>query len=66
MVASQSLSASVGVTIGPTLVLMGALASDQVGQESTILKKLIPIVLLIALTMGIVNYVLSEVLKYGV
>ena len=66
MVASQSLSASVGVTIGPTLVLMGALASDQVGQESTILKKLIPIVLLIALTMGIVNYVLSEVLRYGV
>jgi len=56
----------VGVAISPTLILMGALASDQVGQESTILKKLIPIVLLIALTMGIVNYVLSEVLSYGV
>jgi lactate permease len=66
MVASQSLSGALGVTIGPTLVLMGALASDQVGKESIILKKLIPIVLLIALVMGIVNYILSEVLRYGV
>jgi lactate permease len=58
MTASQSISASVGVAIGPTLVLMGALASDQVGQESAILKKLIPLVLLIALAMGGVNYII--------
>ncbi|MCL2689203.1 MAG: L-lactate permease [Chitinispirillia bacterium] len=65
MAASQSISASVGVAIGPTLVLMGALASDQNGQESVILKKLIPLVLIIALVMGIVNYVLLEVFRYG-
>jgi len=65
MAASQSLSASVGVAVGPTLVLMGALASDQSGQESVILKKLIPLVLLIALAMGIINYVLLEILRYG-
>ncbi|MDR3012455.1 MAG: L-lactate permease [Chitinispirillales bacterium] len=57
MTASQSLSASVGVAIGPTLVLMGALASNQVGKESIIFKRLIPVILLIALAMGVVNYV---------
>ncbi|MCL2412026.1 MAG: L-lactate permease [Treponema sp.] len=58
MTASQSISASVGVAIGPTLILMGAIASKQVGQESLILKKLIPIVLLIALVMGVINLLL--------
>jgi lactate permease len=58
MAASQSISASVGVAIGPTLVLMGALASGQSGKESEILKKLIPLVLIIALVMGITNLVL--------
>ncbi|MDR2577306.1 MAG: L-lactate permease [Chitinispirillales bacterium] len=61
MTASQSLSASVGVAIGPTLILMGALASDQIGQESVILKKLIPPVLVIALAMGVINYILLAV-----
>jgi lactate permease len=56
MTAAQSISGSVGVAIGPTLVLMGAIASNQKGQESLILKKLIPLVLLIALVMGIVNF----------
>jgi len=65
MAASQSLSASVGVAIGPTVVLMGALASEQGGQESVILKKLIPVVLLIVLAMGIINYVLLEILRCG-
>jgi len=50
------------VAIGSTLVLMGALVSDQVGRESTILKKLIPLVLLIALAMGIINYISLQVL----
>jgi lactate permease len=58
MTASQSISGSVGVAIGPTLVLMGALATGQKGQESVILKKLIPLVLIIALIMGITNLVL--------
>jgi len=55
MTASQSLSGAVGCAIGPTLVLMGAIATKQQGQESLILKKLIPLVLLIALVMGIIN-----------
>jgi lactate permease len=58
MTASQSISASVGVAISPTLVLMGALATGQNGEESKILKKLIPIILIIALVMGIINFVL--------
>jgi lactate permease len=61
MAASQSISGAVGCAIGPTLVLMGAIASKQVGQESVILKKLIPLVLLIALVMGIINFIILEV-----
>ena len=57
MTALQSMMAGVAVSIGPTLILMGALASDQKGVESTILKKLLPIVLLIALVMGIINFI---------
>jgi len=57
MTAVQSMTAGVAVSVGPTLILMGALASDQKGVESTILKKLLPIVLLIALVMGIINFI---------
>jgi len=56
MTGLQTMMAGVAVSIGPTLILMGALASDQKGVESTILKKLMPIVLLIALVMGLVNF----------
>jgi len=56
MTGLQTMMAGVAVSIGPTLILMGALASDQKGVESTILKKLMPIVLFIALIMGIVNF----------
>ena len=65
MASVQSISGAVGVSIGPTLVLMGALATQQGGVESKILRKLIPIVLIIALVMGIVNYILLEVMQYG-
>ena len=58
MTGLQTMMAGVAVSIGPTLILMGALASDQKGVESTILKKLMPIVLLIALVMGIVNFLI--------
>jgi len=57
MTALQSMMAGVAVSVGPTLILMGALASDQKGVESTILKKLLPIVLLIAVVMGIINMI---------
>jgi lactate permease len=58
MTASQTMSASLGVAIGPTLVLMAALATKQPENVPLILKKLIPIVLIIAAIMGILNYVL--------
>ncbi|MCL2187883.1 MAG: L-lactate permease [Defluviitaleaceae bacterium] len=70
MASVQSMMAGVAVSIGPTLILMGALASNQKGVESTILKKLLPIVLLIALAMGIVNMLLVHfdpgILRMGV
>jgi len=62
MTAVQSMTAGVAVSVGPTLILMGALASDQKGVESTILKKLLPIVLLIALVMGVINFVVMRVM----
>ena len=62
MTAVQSMMAGVAVSIGPTLILMGALASDQKGVESTILKKLLPIVLLIALVMGIINMIVMQIM----
>jgi len=58
MTGLQTMMAGVAVSIGPTLILMGALASDQKGVESTILKKLMPIVLLIAAVMGVVNFLI--------
>jgi L-lactate permease len=70
MSAAQSISASVGVAIGPTLVLMAALASDQKDKVSDTLKTLIPIMLIIALVMGIANFALlnlglyEEILKF--
>jgi len=60
MSAVQSISGSIGVAIGPTLVLMGALASKLEGQESQIYRKLIGIILIVALVMGIVNFLLLE------
>jgi len=64
MSAVQSISGSVGVSLGPTLVLMGAIATKQVGQEALIYRKLIGIVLLIALVMGIINFILLGILRY--
>ena len=61
----QSISGALGVSIGPTLVLMGALATQQEKQVSLIFKKLTPIVLIIALIMGIVNFILLNVMNYG-
>jgi len=64
MSAVQSISGAVGVALGPTLILMGAIATEQVGKESLIYKKLIGIVLLIALVMGIVNFILLGILSH--
>jgi lactate permease len=58
MSAAQSISGALGCSIGSTLVFMGALATKQTDKVSAILKKLIPLVLIIALVMGIINFVL--------
>jgi lactate permease len=58
MSASQTMSSGLGVAIGPTLILMAALATKQAEKVPEILRKLIPLVLIIAAVMGIVNYVL--------
>jgi len=60
MASAQSIAGGLGVAIGPSAVLMGALAGGQQGNESTLFKKLIPIVVLIALAMGTVNFALLE------
>jgi lactate permease len=56
MSAAQSISGGLGCSIASTLVFMAALATKQPENVSAILKKLIPIVLLIAGVMGAVNY----------
>ena len=61
MSAAQSLSGALGVSLSPTLVLMGAIATKQDGQESLIYRKLIGIVLLIAFVMGLINLLLVRV-----
>ncbi|MCL1832472.1 MAG: L-lactate permease [Oscillospiraceae bacterium] len=58
MTASQSISAGLGVAMGPTIVLMVALTTKQPENVSQILKKLIPLVLFIAAMMGIINFIL--------
>ena len=60
MSAVQSIAGSVGVAIGPTLVLMGTLATKQEGQEAQIYKKVIAFVLIAALAMGIANFAIMQ------
>jgi lactate permease len=57
MSAAQSISGALGCSIGSTLIFMGALATKQTDKVSTILKKLIPLVLIIAFVMGIINFI---------
>lgn len=54
----QSIGGSIGVSMGPTTVLMGTSSAKLVGQESLVYKKVMGLTLLIALVLGIVNYVL--------
>ena len=57
MSAAQSVSGGLGCSVASTLVYMAALATKQAENVSVVLKKLIPIVLIIAGIMGIVNYI---------
>ncbi len=59
----QSIAGSVGVSIGPTNILMAASATGMAGGESRIYKKVIGFVLAAALMLGIINYLLLMVFK---
>jgi lactate permease len=65
MSAVQTMSAAVGVSIGLTHVLMGTAATNLFGEELSIFKKITGLVLLIALVMGIVNFILLQVVGFG-
>jgi len=58
MAGLQSIAGSVGVSIGPTNILMAASASGLTGKESDIYGKVLKPVLLIALVLGVVNLLL--------
>jgi len=60
LTAAQSMGGGLGVTIGPPMVLMGAIAAEQQHNVALLFKKLIPIVICIALLMGVVNLTLLE------
>ncbi len=59
----QSIAGSVGVSIGPTNILMAASATGMSGQESRIYKKVMAFVLLAALALGVINFLLLMVFK---
>jgi len=63
MAGVQSIAGSIGVSLGPTTMLMAASASGMTGEESQIYKKVIVPVLLTALLLGLLNYLLLVVLK---
>jgi len=57
----QSIAGSVGVSIGPTNILMASSAIGMSGQESRIYKKVIAFVLLAALLLGAMNFIAAAV-----
>ena len=63
MCGAQTVGGSIGISISPNGVLMGTSAAKLVGQESLIYKKLFGITILIAIVLGILNYVLLEVME---
>jgi lactate permease len=58
MSAVQTIAGGLGCSIASTLVFMAAATTNQVDKIPVVLRKLIPIVLIIAAVMGIVCYVL--------
>lgn len=62
----QSISGSIGVSLGPTTILMASSASGLNGQESKIYQKVIKPVLLTALILGIINYLILMVFKLNI
>ena len=57
MSAAQVITGGLGCSIAPTLVFMAALATKQTEKVSVVLRKLIPIALIISAVMGITNFI---------
>jgi lactate permease len=66
MCGAQSIGGSVGVSLGPTTVLMGCSAAKLVGQESLVYRRLMAITLTTTLALGITNYLLLIHFGYSV
>ncbi|NCB41904.1 MAG: L-lactate permease [Clostridia bacterium] len=66
MAGLQSIAGSVGVSLGPTTVLMAASASGLTGQEASIYGKVLRPVLFTALILGIVNFLLLFVVRLNI
>lgn len=60
--AAQTIGASVGCSIGPTQVLLGTTSGKLENKEYLIYKRIVPKVLAIALTLGIINILLVNLL----
>lgn len=66
MCGAQSIGGSVGVSMGPTTVLMGCSAAKLVGQESLVYRRVLWLTLGTALALGVTNYLLLYVFGVAV
>ena len=66
MCGAQTVGGSVGISMSPNSVLMGTTAAQLVGQESLIYKKVTGVTILVALTLGVLNYILLEVTGFSI
>ena len=66
MAGLQSIAGSVGVSLGPTTILMAASASGLSGDEASIYSKVLKPVFLTALVLGIVNFLLLFVVRLNI
>ena len=66
MAGLQSIAGSIGVSLGPTTILMAASASGLTGKESDIYRMVMKPVLITGLALGIVNYLLLFVFKINI
>ena len=66
MAGLQSIAGSVGVSLGPTTILMAASASGLTGQEASIYSRVLKPVFLTAIVLGLVNFVLLFVLRLNI
>lgn len=66
MAGVQSIAGSIGVSLGPTTILMASSASGLVGQESKIYNNVVKPVILTSILMGILNYFLLIIFKINI